>query len=88
MSDVSKSDFARHLSVSPGRVSQYIKAGMPVRWNGTVNIERAERWIRKHVKRTHNGWMDRGCWQVEFRHDREELAALEAQYGDLDGAEV
>jgi hypothetical protein len=88
MPDVSKSAFARHLGVSPGRVSQYIKAGMPVRWNGTVNIEKAERWIRKSVSKSRNGWMDRGCWQAEFRHRREEEAKLAAEYGDLDGADA
>jgi DNA-binding transcriptional regulator YdaS (Cro superfamily) len=79
MPDVSKSAFARHLGVSPGRVSQYIAQGLPVRWNGTVNIEKAERWIRKNVRTSRNRWMDRGCWQAEFRHRREEEEEALAQ---------
>ena len=88
MTDVSKSAFARHLGVSPGRVSQYIAQGLPVRWNGTVNIERAERWIRKNVRTSHNRWADRGRWQAEFRHRREEEERLVEEYGDLDDADA
>ncbi len=49
MTDVSKAAFARHLGISPGRVSQYIKMGMPTRWDGCVNIADGERWVRTRV---------------------------------------
>jgi DNA-binding transcriptional regulator YdaS (Cro superfamily) len=84
MTMMSKSAFARHLGLSPARVSQYIKAGMPTYFDGTVNIERAERWLRKNVRTSRNGWMDRGRWQTEFRHRREEEAKFEAEYGEID----
>jgi hypothetical protein len=60
MTDVSKTAFARHLGLSPGRISQYVKAGMPVRWNGLVNIADGERWIRRRVRTARNKWSDRG----------------------------
>jgi DNA-binding transcriptional regulator YdaS (Cro superfamily) len=88
MTMMSKSAFARYLGLSPARVSQYIKAGMPTYFDGTLNIERAERWIRKNVRTSRNGWMDRGRWQAEFRHCREEEAKLVLQYGDLDDADA
>ena len=84
MTMMSKSAFARHLGLSPARVSQYINAGMPTYFDGTVNIERAERWLRKNVRTSRNGWMDRGRWQAEFRHRLEEEAKFEAEYGEID----
>jgi hypothetical protein len=59
---------------------------MPTYFDGSVNIERAERWIRKNVRTSRSGWMDRGCWRAEFRYRREEEAKLAAEYGDLDDA--
>jgi hypothetical protein len=84
MTMMSKSAFARHLGLSPARVSQYIKAGMPTYFDGTLNMEHAECWIRKNVRTSRNGWMDRGRWQAEFRHRREEEAKFEAEYGEID----
>ena len=88
MTRMSRSAFARHLGISPARVTQYVKAGMPSYYDGSLNTERAERWIRKNVRTSRNGWTDRGCWQAEFRHRREEEAKLAAAYGDLDGADA
>jgi hypothetical protein len=60
MTELTKTAFAKHLGVSPGRISQYIKAGMPVRWDGRVNIVDGERWIRRRIRSTRNKWSDRG----------------------------
>jgi len=48
--NVSKSQIARELSVSKGRVSQLIKAGMPVGADGNINLERAREWYTTHVR--------------------------------------
>jgi hypothetical protein len=60
MTELTKTAFAKHLGVSPGRISQYIRAGMPVRWNGRVNTAKAECWIRSRIHTTRNRWSDRG----------------------------
>ena len=60
MTELTKTAFAKHLGLSPSRISQYVKAGMPVRWNGRVNTEKAERWIRSEVRTARNKWSDRG----------------------------
>jgi hypothetical protein len=44
-----KSEFARHLGLSQGRISQYITQGMPLTWDGRVDTDKAEPWIRKNV---------------------------------------
>jgi phage terminase Nu1 subunit (DNA packaging protein) len=49
MTEVSKSAFARHLGVSPARVSQYISQGLPVTWAGLVNIEAGVAWVLANV---------------------------------------
>jgi hypothetical protein len=49
VTDLSKSAFARHLGVSPARVSQYIARGLPTTWAGLVNIEAGEAWVRKNL---------------------------------------
>jgi hypothetical protein len=60
MTTVTKTAFAKHLGLSASRISQYVKAGMPVRWNGLVNIADGERWIRTRVRSTRNKWPGRG----------------------------
>jgi hypothetical protein len=57
---------------------------MPTYYDGTVNIERAERWIRKNVSTSHNGWRDRGRWQAETRHQRDQEARFESENGEID----
>jgi DNA-binding transcriptional regulator YdaS (Cro superfamily) len=85
---MSKSAFARHLGLSPARVSQYCRAGMPTYFDGSVNIERAERWIRKNVRTSRNGWANRGRWRIEFHHRRQEEAKLATEDGGLDSVDT
>ena len=56
MTELTKTAFAKHLGLSPSRISQYIKAGMPTRWDGRVNTEKAECWIRSRIRTTRNRW--------------------------------
>jgi phage terminase Nu1 subunit (DNA packaging protein) len=56
MTAVTKAEFARHIGRSPGRISQYIKAGLPVRWDGTIDTVAGEAWVLANVgARTHRG---------------------------------
>jgi hypothetical protein len=55
---VKKAEAARILNVSKARVTQYVKAGMPVRPDGSVDIAEAQAWVAKNIdpaKRA--GWL-------------------------------
>ncbi|MGP8243863.1 MAG: hypothetical protein ACLQVN_05010 [Bryobacteraceae bacterium] len=56
MIEVSKSELARRLDVSKGRVSQLVRQGMPVLPSGLVDFDACCRWIDQHVDRGHSGW--------------------------------
>jgi hypothetical protein len=46
---LSKKGFAEHVGVSPGRVSQLIKAGLPMEPNGRIPIDEGVRWYAANV---------------------------------------
>lgn len=46
---LSKKGFAEHVGISPGRVSQLVKAGLPVSPNGRIPLEEALRWYAANV---------------------------------------
>lgn len=46
---ISKRGFAELVGVSPGRVSQMIKDGLPVEVSGRVNIEAGRSWITANI---------------------------------------
>jgi len=48
---VSKTQFAAALGITPGRVSQLIKAGLPVRADGKLDLAAASAWYRQRVAR-------------------------------------
>lgn len=54
--EISKTELARRLDVSKGRVSQLIRQGMPVLPSGLVDLDACCRWIDQHVDRGHSGW--------------------------------
>lgn len=53
---MTKSDLARRLDITKGRVSQLIRRGMPVLPNGLVDLDACTVWISQHVDRHHSGW--------------------------------
>lgn len=53
---MTKSDLARRLDITKGRVSQLIRQGMPVLPNGLVDLDACTNWISQHVDRHHSGW--------------------------------
>lgn len=46
---IKKSAFAKLINVSPGRVSQMLKEGMPEDPDGRIDIARAKLWISEHI---------------------------------------
>ncbi len=46
---ISKKGFAEKIGVTPARVSQMIKAGLPVERNGRIHIARGRAWVRSNV---------------------------------------
>lgn len=47
--EMSKSGFAGFIGVSPGRVSQMIKDGLPVEPNGKIDVARGKLWFQENV---------------------------------------
>lgn len=45
----SKKAFAEMVGVSPGRISQLIKSGLPVEPNGRIHIARGTDWMRENI---------------------------------------
>ena len=45
----SKKAFAEMVGVSPGRISQLIKSGLPVEPNGRIHIARGTEWMRENI---------------------------------------
>jgi len=54
--EVTKTELARRLDITKGRVSQLIRQGMPVMPSGLVDLDACCRWIDQHVDRAHAGW--------------------------------
>jgi hypothetical protein len=54
---LTKSELAEELTVTRGRVSQFISMGMPVRHDGRVDLEERCRWILDNLDPTN---ADRG----------------------------
>lgn len=44
-----KADFARLAKVSPGRVSQMVRDGLPVEADGRIDVARGTLWIQENV---------------------------------------
>lgn len=57
---VTKKGFAAMVNVSPGRVSQMIKAGLPVEHNGRIDIARGKLWIAENISNTRSNAQVRG----------------------------
>lgn len=57
---VSKTAFAQIMNVSPGRVSQMIRAGLPVEINGKIDVARGKLWVAENVSITRSNAQVRG----------------------------
>lgn len=56
---VKKGELAQRLGVSAARVSQWVRAGLPVLPDGRVDLQQALDWITKNVNRSGGGWSAR-----------------------------
>lgn len=55
MAVITKSQLADHLGITRGRVSQYLKMGLPVRTDGRVDLSAALNWIKSNVDVSYRG---------------------------------
>ncbi|NJO53788.1 MAG: DNA packaging protein [Bacteroidales bacterium] len=79
--EVSKSAFARIVNVSPGRVSQMIKQGLPVEPDGKIDIARGKIWIQENVDPRRRAAQPQGKFSFERRpveSERDRLAREQA----------
>jgi phage terminase Nu1 subunit (DNA packaging protein) len=53
--EMTKTAFAARLGVSAGRVSQMVKAGLPVLDNGRIPLVAAEAWYRANIRQRAEG---------------------------------
>ncbi|QQM31977.1 DNA packaging protein [Martelella lutilitoris] len=49
---LSKSAFAKFVEVSPGRISQMVKQGLPVEADGKIDVARGKLWISENINHT------------------------------------
>ena len=47
---ISKTELALHLGVAKSRVSALLKRGLPVRSDGKIILDEAERWMRANCE--------------------------------------
>jgi hypothetical protein len=70
---LSKAELAEELRVTRGRISQLIGRGMPVRFDGRVDLEDACRWIVDNLDPTNadrgsRAWREAREWVRIFDH--------------------
>jgi len=53
MEPVLKSELAKRLRVTKGRISQMISMGMPVRPDGKIDVSAALGWVEEHIDPSH-----------------------------------
>jgi len=62
---LTKGEFAKLIGVSRGRVSQYIAGGLPVEFDGRIDVARGRQWMKANLDATHSvaaanrEWTDR-----------------------------
>lgn len=61
-----KVDFAKHVGVTPARISQLVGKGLPLEADGRIDIARGELWIRDNVNATQSAAQAKGRDQMEM----------------------
>lgn len=51
---LAKGEFARLIGVSRARVSQYIADGLPVAFDGRIDVDQGQAWIRANLDPAHS----------------------------------
>jgi len=57
--DITKTELARQLEVTPSRIGQLVKRGMPTLESGKLNFQDALTWIAKYQCSSRGGWNNR-----------------------------
>ena len=80
---VTKGRFAEMLGVTPGRVSQLIKMGLPVTESGRIHPEIGRRWYDENVAPTRRKNGPGGAERAIDRSPRRELDRIRAETAEL-----
>ena len=62
---LTRSEFARKLGVSKTRVTQMVRARLPVLRSGGLELGLALRWVSHTAVRGRSRWRDRGCHRAD-----------------------
>lgn len=91
--NLSKSAFAKLVNVSAGRVSQMVKAGMPVERDGSIDVARGKLWIAENINPTRAASQAQGATlfgeerqQASLTAERARLAKEQADAAELKNA--
>jgi hypothetical protein len=81
----SKKAFAELVGVTPGRVSQLIKSGLPVEPNGRIHIARGKAWMAENIdpNRRRASLDDKPAEPIAFTSPRAARDAAEARISTL-----
>lgn len=86
---LTKSAFAREVGLSPGRVSQMVKDGLPVEANGKIDPERGRGWMRANIDPRRSALRPgRAVAPVAVASERERLAREQADAVALKNAKL
>jgi phage terminase Nu1 subunit (DNA packaging protein) len=66
---LSKSGFAKVVGLTPGRVSQMIKAGLPVETDGRIDVARGRIWIQDHIDTNRSAAQRQGTLALDGRSE-------------------
>ena len=79
-----KMDFAKEIGVTPGRVSQMVRDGLPVEPNGRIDVARGKLWVKDNVDPTRSAAQsDQGALPFAAKRDAsEERARLIKEQAD------
>lgn len=78
---LTKSAFARVVNLSPGRISQMIKKGMPVEPDGRIDIARGKIWMQENIDPRRSAAQPQGVMSFERPvsiNERDRLAREQA----------
>lgn len=88
---LSKSAFAREVRLSPGRISQMIKDGLPVEPDGTIDIARGKIWIQENIDPRRSAAQPQGKFSFDRPtavNERDRLAREQADNVALKNAQL
>lgn len=78
---LSKSAFARAVNLSAGRISQMVKAGMPVEVDGKIDVARGKIWMQENIDPRRSAAQPQGKLSFErpvIVNERDRLAREQA----------